>query len=145
MSEVVIVVGGDEAFVFDSEFLCVVVFEQAQSGSAEQAEVGGRVTFAETGLVFLKRHVQLPMQLVLDAPVTADGFGEAAGSELLAEDVVPHFGGLLPVASGQVEGHADGGELRPTGEIGQVGGSFADAVHASRLATVSPVRESRGG
>ncbi len=76
LQEILVVPGSIEAFVFDSELFGVVVFEKAQGGAAHQAEVGGSVAFAEAGLVFLKRHVQLPMQLVLDAPVTANGFGE---------------------------------------------------------------------
>ena len=51
-------------------------------------------------------------------PVTANRFSEAAGGELLAQDVIPHFDGLLPVASGLIEGHADRGKLRPTSAIG---------------------------
>ena len=138
LQEIVLVAGGDESFVFDTDFVGEVVFEQAQSGSAEQAEVGGGVTFAEAGLIFLERHVELPMQLVLDAPVTANGLGEAAGGQLFTEDVVPHFDGLLPVASGLVERHADRGELGPARAIGQVQGRFTDAGHASLLAAVSP-------
>lgn len=87
------------------------------------------MAFAEAGLVFLEGHVQLPVQLVLDAPVTADGFGKAAGGELLAENVVPDFDGLFSVASGLVERHADRGELGPASTIGQVGGSVADVIH----------------
>ncbi len=79
----------------------------AQCGAKDEAEVGRGVSCAEAALVFLKRHVQLPMQLVLDAPVTANRFGKAAGGELLAQDVVPRFDGLLPVASCLIEGHAD--------------------------------------
>lgn len=71
MQEVVIVPGGVEAFVFDSELLGVVVFQKAQCGTADQAEVGRGVAFAKAGLVFLKGHLQLPMQLVLDA--SSDG------------------------------------------------------------------------
>ena len=137
LQEVAVVPGSVEAFVFDTELFGVVVFEKAQGGAAHQAEVGGSVAFAEAGLVFLKRHVQLPMQLVLDAPVTANSFGEAAGGELFAEDVVPYFDGLLPVTSDLIEGHADRGELRPASAIGQVGGSLTDAVDASLVSAVS--------
>ena len=77
MQEVVIVPGGVEAFVFDSELLGVVVFRKAQGGAVDQAEFGGGVAFAEAGLVFLIGQVQLPMQLILDTPVTVNRFGSA--------------------------------------------------------------------
>ena len=90
--------GGVEAFVFDSELLRVVVFEQAQRGAAKQAEVGGGVTFAQVGLIFLERHIELPMPFVLDRPVAANGLSEAACGEFAAEDIVTRFDGLFPVA-----------------------------------------------
>jgi hypothetical protein len=46
------VAGGEEAFVGDSDLVSVLVFEQAQTNSAKQAEVGGGVPFAESRLIF---------------------------------------------------------------------------------------------
>jgi hypothetical protein len=40
------------------------------------AEVGIGVAFAEPRLIFVEGDVQLPMQIVLDAPVTPHGIGE---------------------------------------------------------------------
>ena len=53
------------------------------------------------------------------------------------EDVVPHFDGLLPVASGLIERHADRGEFHPVSVIRQVGECLADAVDASLCSAVS--------
>ena len=103
LQKVVVVPSGVEAFVFDSELLGVVVLEQAQRGAAEQAEVAGGVAFAEAGLVFLKGHVELPMQFVFEAPMaTYRGRKEACG-ELLAENVVTHLNGPFPIADRFVE------------------------------------------
>lgn len=43
---VVVVPGGAEAFVLDADLLARVVLEQAQGGSAQQAEVGVGVAVA---------------------------------------------------------------------------------------------------
>lgn len=88
-------------------------------------------------MIFLKRHVRLSMSFVLVALVMTNRFGEAAGGELLAEDVAPYFDGLLSVTSGLVERHADRGELRPTSAIRQVGGRFADAGHPRVVSAMS--------
>jgi hypothetical protein len=72
------VAGGGEAIVFDTDFVGVVVFEQAKAGAAEQAEVDSGLPFAESRLIFLKGHVEFPMPLVLDRPGTANSLGEAA-------------------------------------------------------------------
>jgi hypothetical protein len=45
------------------------------------------VTLSDAALVFLKRHIELPMQAVLDTPVAAPGFGESTRREVLAENV----------------------------------------------------------
>jgi hypothetical protein len=48
---VVVVADGvavEEAFVFDSDLVGVVVFQQAQPGLAEQADIVGGVPFAES-------------------------------------------------------------------------------------------------
>ena len=86
LQEILVVPGGVEAFVFESELFGVIAFQKSQCGSMNQAEVGCRASLAEARLVFLKRHFQLPMQLVFDAPVTANRFGEAAGGQLFTED-----------------------------------------------------------
>jgi len=56
LQEVVVVPGGVEAFIFDTEFLGVVVFQKAQRGAADQAEVGVAVAFADPRLVFAERY-----------------------------------------------------------------------------------------
>ena len=70
---------------------CGLVLQQAQRGAAEDAEVRVRVAFADAALVFLKRHIELPVQTVLDSPVAAHRLGEATRREVLAENVVADF------------------------------------------------------
>ena len=76
-------------------FECRVFFSRLSAVAAEDAEVRVGVSLADAALVFLKRHVELPMQTVLDRPVAAHGGGESAGRHVLAQDVVPHFAAFV--------------------------------------------------
>ena len=67
--EVVMVPGGSKAFVLDAQLERVVVFQQAQGCSTENTEVRVGVAATQARLVFLKRHVELPMQAILDRPM----------------------------------------------------------------------------
>ncbi len=90
--EVVFVPAGGEAFVLDADLAVWFVLQQAQRGAAEDAEVGVGVAFADAALVFLKRHVELPVQTVLDPPVAAHRRRRSVWRrEVLAEDVVADF------------------------------------------------------
>ena len=62
--QVVFVASDDEAFVFDSELLGVVVFEQAQPGSTAQAEVDGGVPSLKLEKVSGIRTVRLTIRPV---------------------------------------------------------------------------------
>src|SRR5690606_6991107 len=79
----------------------------------QDAEVCVRVPLAHAGLILSKRHVELPMQAVLDRPVAANGFGEPFRGDVLAENVIPHFETRLPMAYGVINGHADRLQFRP--------------------------------
>ena len=79
---------GREAFVLQADLQGAVVFQQAQRGAAEDAEVGIGVALAKAGLVLAKRHVELPVQSVFNRPVSADCGGELLRGELPAEDVI---------------------------------------------------------
>ena len=56
-----------------------LVFQEAESGPAQAAEILRAVPFADPTRVFLKRDVELPMQLVFDPPMPAHGFSEFLG------------------------------------------------------------------
>jgi hypothetical protein len=51
------------------------------------------VTAAGAALIFAERHVAHPVQLLLDAPVGADGAGEARRVERETAEVVATLGG----------------------------------------------------
>ena len=59
--QIVVVPTDSEAFVFDSDFCFPLIFQQAQGVSAEQAEVGVRVSLSDAALVFSEGHIQLPV------------------------------------------------------------------------------------
>jgi hypothetical protein len=69
--QVGIIPAGGEAFVFYTDLQRVVVFQQAQSCSTKDAEVGVSMTATQTRLILLKCYVELPMQAILDRPMTA--------------------------------------------------------------------------
>ena len=76
----------------------MVVFEQAQGGAAQAAEVGIGVAFPDAALVLLEGDVQLPVQSVLDGPMVADGLGKFLRRQVFAENVMPAFRAFLAVA-----------------------------------------------
>ena len=55
--------------------------------ASHDAEVRIRMAFTNPASVFLKRHVELPVQTVLNAPAVAHRFGKAASREIPAENV----------------------------------------------------------
>ena len=59
--QIVVVPTDSEAFVFDSDFCFPLIFQQTQGVSAEQAEVGVRVSLSDAALVFSEGHIQLPV------------------------------------------------------------------------------------
>src|SRR5262245_26460572 len=88
--EVGIVPGGGEPPVRDPHLQGGVVLQQAQRRAAEDAEVRVGVPLADSALVLLERHVELPMQPVLDRPMAPYRGAEPAPGELLAQEVIPH-------------------------------------------------------
>lgn len=71
--EVVIAPAGHEAFVFNADFRSGFIFQQAQCGPSQDAEVRIGMPFAQAAAVFSECHVQLPVQIVFDPPVPASG------------------------------------------------------------------------
>lgn len=126
--EVVVVSGGGEAFVFEAKLLRVEVLQEAQGGAAQAAEVGVGVANSHAAPVFLKGRVELPMQRVLDRPVTPHRVAEALRRERFAEDVEPHVVAPLPVADRRADRHAERLQVRPAVAVGQVVGNGTDGV-----------------
>ena len=75
---------GGETFVLYPDFERGLVLEHRQGCPAEDAEVRVRMTFADAALVFPERHIELPMQAVFNAPVSAHRAGEATRGKVLA-------------------------------------------------------------
>ena len=50
--EVVGVPGGEQSFILDTQLFALFVFQHAQSESADHAEVGIAVAFADSAIVF---------------------------------------------------------------------------------------------
>ena len=138
--EVAVVPTGGEAFIFDADFECRLIFEQAQCGPAENAEVRVGVALAEAALIFLKRDVELPMQTVLNAPVAAHGRGETMRRQVLVENVVADFVAVLAVPLGVADGDPDGLQVGPPGTVRQVLRNGTDDIVTPLLAAVSLFR-----
>lgn len=58
-------------------------------------------------LVFLKRHVELPVQTILDRPMVAYRFGKTASRKVLTENVVPDFIAVPLITLGVTNGNPD--------------------------------------
>ena len=112
--------GGCESCVVDAYLACQFVLQQAACRASHDAEVRVRMTFANTALVFLKRHVELPVQMVLNAPVVTHHLGKAASREIPAENVVADLVALLAAALRLAQGNSDGLQFRPTRTVGQI-------------------------
>ena len=65
-----------------------VAFQQAQDETPNHTQVGRSVIAAHAAFVLSKAHVQLPVEIVLDAPMTADCRCELLDRHQPAEDVV---------------------------------------------------------
>lgn len=111
--EVGFVPAGGEAFVLDPNLERGFVLEHRQRGPAEDAKVRVRVAFADTALVFLKCHVELPMQAVLNAPVAAHRTGKAPRGKERAEDIITDFVAFLAIAERGADNDPDGLQARP--------------------------------
>lgn len=55
------------SFVLDTDLCCGFVLQQALCGPPQDTEIGIAVNFSWTTLVFAKRHVRLPVQIILYA------------------------------------------------------------------------------
>ena len=65
-------------------------------------------------MILSERHVQLPVDLVLDRPAARHPLRESLGRELLAQNMVPNVSVVLTIPCRVADHHADGVEARPT-------------------------------
>ena len=78
--------GSDAAFAF-------VGFESVEGHAAQPREILGPVALADSSLVFVEAHVQLPVQVVFHRPMAADQLSRPLGVQALeAADEVSPFG-----------------------------------------------------
>ncbi len=73
----------------------------------EGGDVFRAMILADAAFVFAKRHVELPVQGVFNAPVAADSCREAFHQRRKAQDKVANVGYLAALAEGDVDGLAD--------------------------------------
>ena len=73
MQPIVIIEGGAEFTTADTVARRAVVAQHVQGHPADQSQVFHRVIVARATGIFAKLHVQDPMLLIFDAPVTAHG------------------------------------------------------------------------
>src|SRR5581483_585570 len=62
--------GGRFAFPGDAA-LGRITFEETECNLAQQAQVGDRIALLNTTAIFVEADVQLPMEIVFDAPMVA--------------------------------------------------------------------------
>ena len=82
-------------------------FEHNQSGLAEAAEADIRMSFADSGMILSERHVQLPVDLVLDRPAARHPLRESLGRELLAQNMVPNVSVVITIPCRVADHHVD--------------------------------------
>ena len=128
--EIAFVPACDQSFVFDSHAAAVVVFEQAQGRASQAAEVGVGVPLANAALVFLERHIQLPVTAILDRPMTANRFPKSARCQGLAQNVIAYFARPLAIAKRLIHGHPDGLQFGPALLVGDLFGNETREVPA---------------
>src|SRR5512134_3273693 len=78
------------------------------------------MSFPDAALIFPERHVELPMQIVFDAPMIPHGLGKTLSREIPAEDVVADFEVVLAIPPGVAENDPDRAEFLPPRAIGQI-------------------------
>ena len=73
-----------------------------------------------SALVLIKGRIQLPVQVVLDRPVSTYRLGKTLGSHKLAEDVVANSDLLFAVRLTVDRRHADRREALPSIAVGKI-------------------------
>ena len=106
-----------ETFARDT-FFARMLLEQAQSESPHQRQVLRSVAPAHAILVFGKRHIQLPVQGILDSPVMSQRGSIHLRRRLAIADEVAHLLAGFTVLNAFVITHADDTQARPLGVHG---------------------------
>lgn len=75
-----------QAFVLDAELLGAILFERVERNVVEDREVFRRVVRANARLVLVHRHIQDPVEAVLNGPVAAHHVGQVGGVRRQARD-----------------------------------------------------------
>lgn len=65
--------------------------EQVEGNVAQSGQIGGGVPGASPAAVFLEGHIEAPVELIFDAPVSAHGAGKAGDVQRQAAEVVAAF------------------------------------------------------
>ena len=73
MEHVSVVPSGLEALSFDAELACFVLSEQVKGDAVEDGEVLRGISGAFAVQVFAEADIECPVELVVDAPVVANG------------------------------------------------------------------------
>ncbi len=82
--------GGFETLSFDGDFARFVL-EEIERSVAHHGKVDAGVILAGSAFVFTEGHVELPMQIVLDAPVRAAGIEENRRIGRQRRDIEPRL------------------------------------------------------
>lgn len=111
--EIVVPAGG---FAFEADAASGWSFlEHVEGHVFEDGGVVGGVVLADTRFVLAEGHVEHPVETVLDAPVSANGFGQLAGIGGERGDEMAGFGAGLAVEGALSADHDDGAQGRPVG------------------------------
>src|ERR1700722_9351688 len=96
-----------------------VASEDVEGQASEGGEVGGAVVPSVTGLIFGHQHVELPVEVVLDGPVSAALPPDVGRGDALGEGIVPDVVSGLAFDSAQA---LDAGERLEVDERLPAGG-----------------------
>src|SRR3990172_9473174 len=96
LAHILFVPARTKAFGLDPAPAGGLLLEQIEGNAAKPGKVLGAVALADAALILVEGHVERPVQVVLHAPVVADGLGDARGiGAVQAADEVASFAGDL--------------------------------------------------
>src|SRR5258706_2417546 len=104
--------GGGEAFLGDA-VLGRVRPQEGQGEAAEQSQILGSVPLLHAVAILTEVHVELPMQVVLDAPVVPQPAGVVFRAGPLVADEIADLRSGFPLHGPLTVTHADGGQAGP--------------------------------
>ncbi len=90
-----------------------LLFEQIESDMAQDGEVFGRLVFAYPAVVFIKGHIQNPMEFVFDRPMFAHHMEYTFCIAGQAGDIKTHLAGLLASDYPCANHHGDVSQPKP--------------------------------